>query len=112
GTRYPHRRAFLVEARQSPMEDEGTYPLPEAQLDGFTMRLGLGYPAAEEEARMLDEETSSAPLDSLAAVSSSDEILAVADEAKRVFVEESINGYVVSLLQHTRDDPRLYLGAS
>src|SRR5947207_1809942 len=80
GTSYPLGRPFLVAATQNPIEYEGTYPLPEAQLDRFTMRLSLGYPAAEEEARMLDEQTSSPPLDSLAAVSSSDEILAVADE--------------------------------
>src|SRR5437868_6285278 len=90
GTSYPLARPFLVAATQNPIEYEGTYPLPEAQLDRFTMRISLGYPAAEEEARMLDEQTSSPPLDSLAAVSSSDEILAVADEAKRVFVEEAI----------------------
>jgi MoxR-like ATPase len=112
GTSYPLARPFLVAATQNPIEYEGTYPLPEAQLDRFTMRLSLGYPQAEEEARMLDEQTSAPPLDSLAAVSSADEILAVVEEAKQVYVEESVNRYVVSLLQHTRDDPRLYLGGS
>ncbi len=112
GTSYPLARPFMVAATQNPIEYEGTYPLPEAQLDRFTMRLSLGYPPAAEEARMLDEQTSAPPLDSLEPVSSSQGILAVADEAKQVYVEESVNGYVVSLLQHTRDDPRLYLGAS
>jgi MoxR-like ATPase len=106
----PH--PFMVMATQNPIEYEGTYPLPEAQLDRFTMRIAIGYPPLADEARMLTEQTVEPPLDSLEPVSSGEEVLAVVDEAPRIFVEESLNRYVVALLRHTRSDPRLYLGAS
>jgi MoxR-like ATPase len=105
-------RPFMVMATQNPIEYEGTYPLPEAQLDRFTMRIAIGYPPLPEEAKMLTEQTSEPPLDALEPVTGKDEILAVVDEARRIFVEESVNRYVVALLRHTRGDPRLYLGAS
>ena len=112
GVTYPLGGPFMVLATQNPIEYEGTYPLPEAQLDRFTMRLSIGYPPLAEEARMLSEQTSEPPLESLEPVASASEITAVVDDAKRVFVEESVNRYVVALLRHTRSDERLYLGAS
>jgi MoxR-like ATPase len=112
GVSYPLGRPFMVLATQNPIEYEGTYPLPEAQLDRFTMRLAIGYPPLAEEARMLSEQTSEPPLESLEPVASASEITAVIDDARRVFVEESVNRYVVALLRHTRGDERLYLGAS
>ena len=112
GVSYPLGRPFMVLATQNPIEYEGTYPLPEAQLDRFTMRLSIGYPPLADEARMLTEQTVEPPLDSLEPVTSGDEVLSVVEEARRVFVEESLNRYVVALLRHTRSDPRLYLGAS
>ena len=112
GVSYPLGRPFMVLATQNPIEYEGTYPLPEAQLDRFTMRLAIGYPPLAEEARMLSEQTSEPPLESLEPVASASEITAVIDDAKHVFVEESVNRYVVALLRHTRGDERLYLGAS
>jgi MoxR-like ATPase len=105
-------RPFMVMATQNPIEYEGTYPLPEAQLDRFTMRIAIGYPPLADEAKMLTEQTVEPPLDSLEPVSSAEEVLAVVEEARRIFVEESLNRYVVALLRHTRSDPRLYLGAS
>jgi MoxR-like ATPase len=105
-------RPFMVMATQNPIEYEGTYPLPEAQLDRFTMRIAIGYPPLSEEAKMLTEQTSEPPLDALEPVTGTQEVLAVVDEARRVYVEESLNRYVVALLRHTRSDPRLYLGAS
>jgi MoxR-like ATPase len=112
GISYSLGRPFMVMATQNPIEYEGTYPLPEAQLDRFTMRIAIGYPPLSEEARMLREQTSEPPLEQLEAVSDAAEILAVAEEAKAVYVEESLNRYVVALLGHTRSDSRLYLGAS
>jgi len=112
GVTYPLGRPFMVLATQNPIEYEGTYPLPEAQLDRFTMRLAIGYPQLAQEARMLSEQTSDPPLETLEPVASAAEITAVIDDAKRVFVEESVNRYVVALLRHTRSDARLYLGAS
>jgi MoxR-like ATPase len=112
GVTYPLGRPFMVIATQNPIEYEGTYPLPEAQLDRFTMRLAIGYPALQEEARMLSEQTSEPPLETLEPVASASEIVALIDDAIQVFVEESVNRYVVALLRHTRGDERLYLGAS
>jgi MoxR-like ATPase len=105
-------RPFMVMATQNPIEYEGTYPLPEAQLDRFTMRIALGYPPLAEEAQMLDEQTSAPPLDTLEPVSSVPELLAAIGDAQSIFVEESLSRYVVALLRQTRSDTRLYLGAS
>jgi MoxR-like ATPase len=105
-------RPFMVMATQNPIEYEGTYPLPEAQLDRFTMRIAIGYPPLSEEAKMLTEQTAEPPLDALEPVANAADAVALADEAKAIFVEESLNRYVVALLRATRGDPRLYLGAS
>jgi MoxR-like ATPase len=103
---------FMVMATQNPIEYEGTYPLPEAQLDRFTMRIAIGYPPLAEEAKMLTEQTVEPPLDTLEPVTSAEELLGVVEDARRIFVEESLNRYVVALVRHTRSDPSLYLGAS
>jgi len=105
-------RPFMVMATQNPIEYEGTYPLPEAQLDRFTMRIAIGYPPLSEEAKMLTEQTADPPLDALDPVANAADAIALADEAKAIFVEESLNRYVVALLRATRGDSRLYLGAS
>jgi MoxR-like ATPase len=105
-------RPFMVMATQNPIEYEGTYPLPEAQLDRFTMRIAIGYPPLSEEAKMLTEQTADPPLDALEPVANAADATALADEAKAIFVEESLNRYVVALLRATRGDSRLYLGAS
>jgi MoxR-like ATPase len=112
GVTYPLARPFMVMATQNPIEYEGTYPLPEAQLDRFTMRIAIGYPPLSEEAAMLAEQTADPPLDDLEPVADAPEALALAEEAKAIFVEESLNRYVVALLRATRGDSRLYLGAS
>jgi len=105
-------RPFMVMATQNPIEYEGTYPLPEAQLDRFTMRIAIGYPPLSEEAKMLTEQTADPPLDALQPVANAADAIALDDEAKAIFVEESLNRYVVTLLRATRGDSRLYLGAS
>jgi MoxR-like ATPase len=112
GVTYPLEPPFMVIATQNPIEYEGTYPLPEAQLDRFTMRVSLGYPPLAEEARMLDEQTSEPPLESLPAVAGAADVLGLVEAARRVFVEESLGRYVVALLRQTRSDQRLYLGGS
>jgi MoxR-like ATPase len=112
GVTYPLEPPFMVLATQNPIEYEGTYPLPEAQLDRFTMRLSLGYPPLAEEARMLDEQTSAPPLESLPAVAHADDVLRLVQAARGIYVEESLGRYVVALLRQTRSDSRLYLGAS
>jgi len=112
GVSYGLGRPFMVMATQNPIEYEGTYPLPEAQLDRFTMRISIGYPPLSEEAQMLSEQTADPPLDALEPVADSADAIALADEAKEIYVEESLNRYVVALLRSTRGDSRLYLGAS
>jgi MoxR-like ATPase len=112
GETYPLHPPFIVIATQNPIEYEGTYPLPEAQLDRFSMRLSLGYPPLAEEARMLNEQTTEPPLESLVPVATAAEVTAAIEEARTLFVEESLNRYVVALLRHTRASSRLALGAS
>jgi MoxR-like ATPase len=112
GDTYPLSRPFLVVATQNPIEYEGTYPLPEAQLDRFAARLSLGYPPLAEEARMLGEQTTDQPLERLEPVAGRDEVLSAVEAARAIYVEESVSRYVVAVLRHTRASPRLALGAS
>ena len=112
GTTYTLQLPFLVVATQNPIEYEGTYPLPEAQLDRFTARLALGYPPLAEEARMLAEQTTAPPLERLRAVADRPDVLAAIETARAVYVEESVGEYVVRILRHTRSSSRLALGAS
>jgi MoxR-like ATPase len=112
GVSYQLPPPFMVMATQNPIEYEGTYPLPEAELDRFAMRIAIGYPPLVDEAKMLAEQSTDTPLDRLECVASAQEILEAIEDAKRVYVEESINRYVVALLRQTRSDSRLYLGGS
>jgi MoxR-like ATPase len=112
GVTYPLERPFMAIATQNPIEYEGTYPLPEAQLDRFAMRVQLGYPSLAEEAKMLDEQTHVPPLDSLVPVAGAQDVMRLAEQARDIYVEDSLSRYVVALLRQTRADTRLYLGAS
>jgi MoxR-like ATPase len=112
GESYQLDRPFLVIATQNPVEYEGTYPLPEAQLDRFAVKMSIGYPPLTDEARMLAEQTGEPPLDRLVPVASRDELVDAIAAARDIFVEESVNRYVVALLRHTRGNRHLALGAS
>jgi len=112
GLTYPLELPFLVVATQNPIEYEGTYPLPEAQLDRFTAMLALGYPPLSEETRMLAEQTTDPPHERLEAVAAREDVLMAIEAARAVYVEDSVTRYVVTLLRHTRDSRRLALGAS
>jgi MoxR-like ATPase len=112
GMTYPLASPFMVLATQNPIEYEGTYPLPEAQLDRFTMLLHLGYPELADEARMLGEQSTDDPLESLTPVVSAEDVRAAIAAARHLYVDESLNRYVVALLRHTRGDGRVLLGAS
>ena len=112
GETYELERPFLAIATQNPLEYEGTYPLPEAQLDRFAIRMSIGYPPLAEEARMLSEQTGESPLDALEPVAGHAELLDAVAAAREIFVEESVNRYVVALLRHTRGNRHLALGAS
>jgi MoxR-like ATPase len=111
---YSHElaRPFIVLATQNPVEFEGTYPLPEAQVDRFMARVSLGYPSAAGEIAMLRAHEVSDRVEVLEPVATAAELLAVQDAARRVHASDALRGYVVSLLQRTREDTRVELGAS
>src|SRR6476620_2566541 len=105
-------RPFLVFATQNPVEYEGTYPLPEAQVDRFMVRLELGYPDAAEEAGMLAGHEGGDRVLELQAVADRAEVLESQDAARRVHASRALRDYIVALLHHTRADHRVELGAS
>jgi MoxR-like ATPase len=105
-------RPFIVLATQNPIEFEGTYPLPEAQVDRFMARVSMGYPSPRAEVDMLAAHASGDRVESLAPVASAADLLSAQDAATRIKVTDALRAYVVSLLQQTRDDPRVELGAS
>jgi MoxR-like ATPase len=105
-------RPFVVLATQNPVEFEGTYPLPEAQVDRFMARVSMGYPSSSGEVAMLRAHEVSDRVEVLEPVATAAELLAVQDAARRIHASDALRGYVVSLLARTRDDPRIELGAS
>jgi MoxR-like ATPase len=110
---YPLPRPFIVVATQNPIDLEGTYVLPEAQLDRFLMRISVGYPSPEAEAIVLRTEKDSAAVDQLAPVMTGAELLQMIDFVKRsVEVAPAIENYIVSLCAHTRGLPEVRLGVS
>jgi MoxR-like ATPase len=105
-------RPFVVLATQNPVEFEGTYPLPEAQVDRFMARVSMGYPSSSGEVAMLRAHEVSDRVEVLEPVASAADLLAAQDAARRVHASDALRGYVVSLLARTREDPRIELGAS
>jgi MoxR-like ATPase len=105
-------RPFLVLATQNPIELQGTFPLPEAQLDRFLLRLVLGYPTVTDEQEILRRYRAGRPLDDLDAVASPDEVLAGAEAVRTVFVSPAIEGYIIALARATRSHPEVELGVS
>jgi MoxR-like ATPase len=105
-------RPFVVLATQNPVEFEGTYPLPEAQVDRFMARVSLGYPSAQGEMDMLRTHESVDRVEEIEPVATAAELLAVQDAANRVHASDALRAYVVALLGRTREDPRVELGAS
>jgi len=105
-------RPFMVFATQNPVEYEGTYPLPEAQVDRFMVRLSMGYPDAADEAGMLAGHEAGDRVLLLEPVVDVAEVLAAQDAARRVHASRALREYIVALLRHTRQDPRVELGAS
>ena len=105
-------RPFIVVATQNPVEYEGTYPLPEAQLDRFMVRVALGYPEPDDEAEMLAEHAAGDRVLDLEPAAAVGEVLAAQAAAARVHASEALRRYVVAVLEATRADPRVELGAS
>jgi MoxR-like ATPase len=112
GVTRPLPRPFLVLATQNPIELEGTFPLPEAQVDRFLLRVALGYPIPEEESRMLERFRESDPLNELKPVTTPDEILEMQKARKLIRVEPSVRDYIVQIANATRQNPDIQLGAS
>jgi MoxR-like ATPase len=108
--RLPH--PFMVLATQNPIEYEGTFPLPEAQLDRFLLRVALGYPQADEEVNVLERQQYSHPINSLEQVVSEEEVNRAQEAVKDVYVAPGVKRYIVELTRRTRDYPEVYLGAS
>jgi MoxR-like ATPase len=105
-------RPFVVLATQNPIEFEGTYPLPEAQVDRFMCRVSLGYPSASGEVDMLRAHETGDRVELVEPAASAAELLAAQDAAMRVHASDALRAYVVALLHRTREDPRVELGAS
>jgi MoxR-like ATPase len=112
GTTYQMPDPFLVIATQNPIEYEGTFALPEAQLDRFMLRLRLGYPQPIEEIVILDEQKRSHPLEELEEVLTVDELRSMQAAVREIYVDSSVADYIVRLVNSTRNHPDVYLGAS
>jgi MoxR-like ATPase len=112
GTSHALARPFMVLATQNPVEYEGTYPLPEAQLDRFMVRVSLGYPSAGQEAAMLAAHAAGDRVLALAPVSSIEELRGAQTAAREVYASEALRDYIVAVLTRTREDSRTELGAS
>ncbi|MEX2445959.1 MAG: MoxR family ATPase [Dehalococcoidia bacterium] len=112
GTTYMLPRPSMVMATQNPIEYEGTFPLPEAQLDRFLLRVHLGYPSPTDEVLIMDAQQQSHPIESLAAVTTAEEIGELQEAVGRIYVDPLIKQYVVSLVNATREHESVYLGAS
>ncbi len=112
GTTYPLSRPFLVLATQNPIEYEGTFPLPEAQLDRFMLRISLGYPSKSDETVILEAQQFVHPVNQIDQVVGVEELLDVQEAIKSVYADELIKEYIVSLVDASRHHPDVYLGAS
>jgi MoxR-like ATPase len=112
GTTYPLQVPFMVVATQNPIEMEGTYPLPEAQRDRFTARIGMGYPSAGAELAMLDAHGAHDPLDDLQPVSDAATVRRMIATVRTIHVAEAVKEYTVNLVNATRESRELRLGAS
>ena len=112
GITRPLSRPFLVLATQNPIEYEGTFPLPEAQLDRFLMRLALGYPSGPELMKILDAQQFQHPISTLTQTTTAEELLAMQEELKAVHIDNLIKEYIVAIVERTRGHQDIYLGAS
>ena len=112
GVTYPMEKPFLVLATQNPIEYEGTFPLPEAQLDRFLIRIRLGYPDPQEEITILDSQRVIHPVETISQVVSAEEFTSMQEAVKDVYIDDSIKEYIVSIVTATRKHPDTYLGAS
>jgi len=112
GRTYPLDPPFMVLATQNPIEYEGTFPLPEAQLDRFMLRIRLGYPGKEEEIEILTRQQHRHPVNSLEQVVGVDELRTAQEQIKDIYVDQLVKEYIVNVVRQTREHPDVYLGSS
>ncbi|MCB0046794.1 MAG: MoxR family ATPase [Caldilineaceae bacterium] len=112
GVTHNMARPFLVLATQNPIEYEGTFPLPEAQVDRFMMRIHLGYPSRANEIDVLNRQSNHHPIEALGQVVAVDELIAAQRAVREIYVDDLVKSYIVELVSSTRDHPDIYLGAS
>ncbi len=112
GVTHPMEKPFLVLATQNPIEYEGTFPLPEAQLDRFLIRVRLGYPASEDEIKILDSQRVIHPVDRIGQVVDSEELQHAQQAVKDVYISDLVKEYIVAIVTATRNHADTYLGAS
>lgn len=112
GVTYKLKQPFVVFATQNPVEHEGTFPLPEAQLDRFMMRLSMGYPSIMAEADLLERVRMTHPLDALQSVTDPETLVRMQASCRDVFIHEKVREYLLQLIRRTRDSTHLSLGAS
>ena len=112
GATYLLDTPFMVLATQNPIEYEGTFPLPEAQLDRFMLRIKLGYPAKEEEITILNQQQHAHPFTKLKQVVSVEELLDAQEAIKDIYIDEQVKQYIVEVVRQTREHPDVYLGSS
>ena len=112
GVTHPIAKPFMVLATQNPIEYEGTFPLPEAQLDRFMVKVSIGYPSVTEEMSVIANQQINHPIESIESVTNTKKILEVQEQIKQVFIAESIKKYIVEIAQETRSADSVYLGAS
>ena len=112
GVTHPLHAPFMVLATQNPIEYEGTFPLPEAQLDRFLMRINLGYPSVEEELKIISEQEIAHPITVLESVTTPAGIVEMQETVNTIYVDSLIREYIVKLTESTRSHPEVYLGAS
>jgi MoxR-like ATPase len=112
GQTYALKAPFLVIATQNPIDHEGTFPLPEAQLDRFLVRLTLGYPGPEEESKMLQRLQHGHPIDDLAPVAAAAEVVACQEAVREVYVDDKVRRYLLDIVQRTREHEDVHLGGS
>ena len=103
GKTFPFEEPFLVLATQNPIEQEGTYPLPEAQIDRFMLKVQVGYPSKDDERKVVDRMASGQPEPTISKVATPDQLIAARKNVDQVFIDEKVKGYVVDLVHATRD---------
>lgn len=112
GQTLPLPRPFFVMATQNPLEHEGTYPLPEAQLDRFLIKMKMGYPEAVDEISLLERQSGAQPIEDIEPVITKEELLWMQQEVNMVHAEKNVLGYIVAISQATRNHPSIALGVS